>query len=155
MKILVVDDELEIRKVLGLYEKPFFEIDRLRLLIEQNNESDTGGYSSAYIKVFADENSEIAASDSTSGPVNAMDSAIRRALEKFYPEIKNVKLTDYKVRVIDSGSATGAIVRVMIESSDGLDSWTTIGVSKDIIMASKKALLDSLEYYLIKNEAQA
>ena len=84
-----------------------------------------------------------------------MDSAIRRALEKFYPEIKNVKLTDYKVRVIDSGSATGAIVRVMIESSDGLDSWTTIGVSKDIIMASKKALLDSLEYYLIKNEAQA
>ncbi len=145
--------ELEIRKVLGLYKKPFFEIDRLRLLIEQNAERDTEGYSSAYIKVFADEDEEIAASDSNSGPVNAMDTAIRRALEKFYPEIKKVKLTDYKVRVIDSGSATEAIVRVMIESSDGIDSWTTIGVSKDIIMASKKALLDSLEYYLIKNVA--
>lgn len=143
--------ELEIRKVLGLYKKPFFEIDRLRLLIEQNSERDTDGYSSAYIKVFADSDSEIAASDSSSGPVNAMDRAIRLALEKFYPEIKKVKLTDYKVRVIDSGSATEAVVRVMIESSDGIDSWTTIGVSKDIIMASKEALLDSLEYYLIKN----
>lgn len=142
--------ELEIRKVLGLYEKPFFEIDRLRLLIEQNAERDTDGYSSAYIKVFADSDSEIVASDSSSGPVNAMDTALRRALEKFYPEITKVKLTDYKVRVIDSGSATEAVVRVMIESSDGLDSWTTVGVSKDIIMASKKALLDSLEYYLIK-----
>ena len=143
--------ELEIRKALGLYEKPFFEIDRLRLLIEQNSERDTDGYSSAYIKVFADSDSEITASDSASGPVNAMDTALRRALEKFYPEISKVKLTDYKVRVIDSGSATEAVVRVMIESSDGLDSWTTIGVSKDIIMASKEALLDSLEYYLIKN----
>ncbi len=142
--------ELEIRKVLGLYEKPFFDIDRLRLLIEQDAERDTDGYSSAYVKVFADSASEISASDSVSGPVNAMDTAIRRALEKFYPEIAKVKLTDYKVRVIDSGSATEAVVRVMIESSDGLDSWTTIGVSKDIIMASKEALLDSLEYYLLK-----
>lgn len=143
--------ELEIRKALGLYEKPFFEIDRLRLLIEQNSERDTDGYSSAYIKVFADSDSEITASDSASGPVNAMDTALRKALEKFYPEISRVKLTDYKVRVIDSGSATEAVVRVLIESSDGLDSWTTVGVSKDIIMASKEALLDSLEYYLIKN----
>lgn len=143
--------ELEIRKALGLYDKPFFDIDRLRLLIEQDAERDTDGYSSAYIKVFAGNDSEINASDSTSGPVNAMDTAIRKALEKFYPEISKVKLTDYKVRVIDSGAATEALVRVMIESSDGLDSWTTIGVSKDIIMASKEALLDSLEYYLIKN----
>ena len=144
--------ELEIRKALGLYDKPFFDIDRLRLLIEQDAERDTDGYSSAYIKVFAGNDSEISASDSTSGPVNAMDTAIRKALEKFYPEISKVKLTDYKVRVIDSGAATEALVRVMIESSDGLDSWTTIGVSKDIIMASKEALLDSLEYYLIKNQ---
>lgn len=143
--------ELEIRKALGLYDKPFFDIDRLRLLIEQDAERDTDGYSSAYIKVFADADSEISASDSNSGPVNAMDTALRKALEKFYPEISKVKLTDYKVRVIDSGAATEALVRVMIESSDGLDSWTTIGVSKDIIMASKEALLDSLEYYLIKN----
>ncbi len=142
--------ELEIRKVLGLYQKPFFALDRLRLLIEQNSEKDTDGYASAYIKVLVDDCAEITASDSSSGPVNAMDDALRKALERFYPALSSVHLTDYKVRVIDSGSATGAMVRVMIESSDGTSSWTTVGVSKDIIMASKKALLDSMEYYLIK-----
>ena len=81
-----------------------------------------------------------------------MDSAIRKALERFYPEISAVRLTDYKVRVIDSDSATRAMVRVMIESSDSESSWTTVGVSKDVIMASKKALLDSIEYYLIKHD---
>lgn len=142
--------ELEIRKVLGLYQKPFFELDRLRLLIEQNAERDREGYASAYIKMLVDDQAEITASDSVSGPVNAMDAALRKALERFYPALSAVHLTDYKVRVIDSGSAAGATVRVMIESSDGTSSWTTVGVSKDIIMASKKALLDSMEYYLIK-----
>lgn len=142
--------ELEIRKVLGLYQKPYFDLDRLRLLIEQDSERDTDGYSSAYIKVLVDNREEITASDSSSGPVNAMDTALRKALERFYPALSAVHLTDYKVRVIDSGSAAGATVRVLIESSDGITSWTTVGVSKDIIMASKKALLDSMEYYLIQ-----
>ena len=144
--------ELEIRRVLNLNKKEFFHLDRLRLLIEQDSERDTDGYSSAYIKVFAGGEEEITACDSSSGPVNAMDSAIRKALERFYPEISAVRLTDYKVRVIDSDSATRAMVRVMIESSDSESSWTTVGVSKDVIMASKKALLDSIEYYLIKHD---
>lgn len=142
--------ELEIRKVLGLISEPFFNLDKLRLLIEQNDERESDGYSSAYIKLSVNSESEIAASDSSSGPINAMDSALRRALERFYPDIKKIKLIDYKVRVLDSTSATGATVRVLIESSDGVNSWTTVGVSKDIIMASKKALLDSFEYYLTK-----
>lgn len=142
--------ELEIRKVLGLNKTRFFELDRIRLLIEQGKDRDTDGYSSAFIKVTVGNEEEITASDSVSGPVNAMDSALRKALERFYPEIASVRLTDYKVRVIDSDSATCAMVRVMIESSDSESSWTTVGVSKDVIMASKRALLDSIEYFLIK-----
>ncbi len=148
--------ELEIRKVLGLLDKPFFKLDKLRLLIEQDDQNESDGYSSAYIKLSVEDEAEIAASDSESGPINALDSSLRRALERFYPDIKKIKLTDYKVRVLNSASATGATVRVLIESSDSVNSWTTVGVSKDIIMASKKALLDSFEYYLskyYKNEA--
>ena len=71
-------------------------------------------------------------------------------MERFYPEISEMKLTDYKVRVLDSDSATAAKVRVLIESTDGDEVWTTIGVSTDIIDASWKALVDSIEYKLIK-----
>jgi 2-isopropylmalate synthase len=67
------------------------------------------------------------------GPVNALDKALRKALEIFYPQLKDVRLIDYKVRVLDAGSATEASVRVLIESTDGLEHWTTVGVSKDII----------------------
>ena len=85
------------------------------------------------------------------GPVNALDKALRKALEIFYPEVKNVRLVDYKVRVLDSESATGAKVRVLIESTDGIESWSTVGVSRDVIQASWIALVDSIEYKLIKD----
>ena len=85
------------------------------------------------------------------GPVNALDKALRKALEIFYPEVKNVRLVDYKVRVLDSESATGAKVRVLIESTDGKESWSTVGVSRDVIQASWIALVDSIEYKLIKD----
>jgi 2-isopropylmalate synthase len=86
------------------------------------------------------------------GPVNALDGALRAALGGIAPEIKSVGLTDYKVRVIDPGSATAAIVRVLITSSDGRDAWSTIGVSADIIEASKIALLDSFEYFIMNSD---
>ncbi len=82
------------------------------------------------------------------GPVNALDRALRKGLMRFFPEISEVRLTDYKVRVIDTGSATAAKVRVLIKSTDGSRSWTTIGVSTNIIEASLMALLDSIEYKL-------
>ena len=83
------------------------------------------------------------------GPVSALDNALRKAIGKIYPEIKNVKLTDYKVRVLDSEEGTAAKVRVIIESSDEKSSWGTVGVSTNIIEASWHALLDSIEYKLM------
>ena len=84
-------------------------------------------------------------------PVNALDLALRKALKRFYPDLEKMRLVDYKVRVLDQSAATGARVRVLVESTDGMDSWTTVGVSTDIIMASRKALEDSIEYKLLKD----
>ena len=85
------------------------------------------------------------------GPVNALDQALRRALTKFYPALKQVELLDYKVRVLSSGEGTGAVVRVLIESGDGKDRWGTVGVSHDLIEASWQALVDSIDYKLYKD----
>jgi len=82
--------------------------------------------------------------------VNALDKALRKALESFYPELKEVYLADYKVRVLDTRSATASRVRVLIESSDGRYVWSTVGVSGNIIEASWLALVDSMEYKLLK-----
>jgi 2-isopropylmalate synthase len=89
------------------------------------------------------------------GPVNALDGALRSALVGFYPDLQTVRLTDYKVRIVDSSVGTAARTRVLIESSDGTSSWTTIGVNENIIEASLQALVDSLEYGLLKKEFAA
>jgi 2-isopropylmalate synthase len=83
------------------------------------------------------------------GPINAIDGALRKAIESVFPEIKEVKLTDYKVRVLDSGEGTAARVRVIVESTDGVRTWGTVGVSTNVIEASWFALLDSIEYKLM------
>jgi len=85
------------------------------------------------------------------GPVNAIDNALRKALDKFYPELKNIKLHDYKVRVLTAGIGTAAKVRVLIESGDETKRWGTVGVSENIIEASYQALVDSIEYKLLKD----
>jgi 2-isopropylmalate synthase len=87
------------------------------------------------------------------GPVNALDAALRSALVTFYPQLQNVRLTDYKVRIVDSRSGTAAITRVLIESSDGSGEWGTIGVNENIIEASLQALVDSLEYALTRRSS--
>ena len=87
------------------------------------------------------------------GPVNALDAALRSALVTFYPQLASVRLTDYKVRIVDSASGTAATTRVFIDSSDGASEWGTIGVSENIIEASLEALVDSLECALIKASA--
>ncbi|MBI5283625.1 MAG: citramalate synthase [Chloroflexi bacterium] len=84
------------------------------------------------------------------GPVNALDAAVRKALVQFFPAIYAVKLIDFKVRIIDSAAGTSAAVRVLIESTDGERTWTTVGASTDLIEASWLALADSLEYFLVK-----
>jgi len=85
------------------------------------------------------------------GPVNALDNALRKALEKFYPQIGETELIDYKVRVLDSGEGTGSKVRVLIETTDKKDRWGTVGVSENIIEASWQALVDSITYKLYKD----
>jgi 2-isopropylmalate synthase len=84
------------------------------------------------------------------GPVNALDGALRLALVKFLPQLNKVTLTDYKVRILDSATGTAAKTRVLIQSSDGKDEWGTVGVHENIIEASLQALVDSLEYALLK-----
>lgn len=107
----------------------------------------------AMVKVAVDGDVVQTAADGN-GPVNALDAAVRKALVQFFPSINAVKLVDYKVRIIDSASATAASVRVLIESTDGARFWTTVGASTDIIEASWLALQDCLEYWLLK-QAQA
>jgi 2-isopropylmalate synthase len=106
--------------------------------------------SEAMVKVRVGEETFITA-DEGNGPVNALDGAVRKALVQFYPDIRSMHLVDYKVRIIDSAAGTGANVRVLIESTDSDETWTTVGSSTDIIEASWLALADSLEYWLLKH----
>ena len=138
--------ELLVRRELGRY-KPLFRIEAYRVVSEHPT-SGVLACSHAWAKVWVDGQYEIAAAEGD-GPVNALDGALRRALKHFYPELEQVRLSDYKVRVIDGSAATAARVRVLIESTDGRGSWSTVGVSEDIIDASRIALVDSIEYKLI------
>jgi 2-isopropylmalate synthase len=138
--------ELLVRRELGCY-KPFFKILAYRVMSEHPT-GESVSCSQAWVKVWVDNQDEIAAAEGD-GPVNALDGALRRALVRFYPELDKVRLTDYKVRVIDGSAATAARVRVLIESTDGPNTWSTVGVSEDIIEASRAALADSIEYKLI------
>ena len=140
--------ELLTRTLLDGYQS-FFDLLGFRVIIEKVK--DHGIRSEATIKVMApDGEVEHTAADGD-GPVNALDSALRKALERFYPSLQDVRLTDYKVRVLDTQAGTGAKVRVLIEASDGKEHWGTVGVSENIIQASWEALTDSLEYKLYKD----
>ena len=89
------------------------------------------------------------------GPVNALDNALRKALEKFYPELQEMELIDYKVRILNEQAATRATTRVLIESTDHESKWGTVGVSPNIIEASWQALVDSVEYGLRRRAGEA
>lgn len=106
-------------------------------------------YSEAVLKIEVDGDVEHTASNGD-GPINALDNALRKALLRFYPEIGTMKLVDYKVRVLNDKSGTSAKVRVLIESSDGNETWSTVGLSENIIQASWQALNDSINYKLYK-----
>lgn len=139
--------ELLVKKFLGNF-KPYFTISYFKMISEQADSMDTPGC--GLVKIKIGESFEIAA-DEGNGPVNALDKALRKAVVKYYPDLESFRLIDYKVRVVDTASATAAAVRVLIESTDGNDVWTTVGSSTDIINASVKALVDSIEYKLMKS----
>ncbi len=140
--------ELMIDEALGQRSK-FFDLLELKVIVNEtpNGEAISDAFTaSAIIKIAVDGCVELTAGEGN-GPVNAIDEALRRALCRFYPEIAKIRLTDYRVRVLDS-RATASAVRVSIESSDNEFVWRTVGVSSDVINASWQALRDSVEFKL-------
>jgi 2-isopropylmalate synthase len=133
--------------------KHFFDLERFQVSIQKDH-LEKDARSEALIKIRVGNETEITAAEGD-GPVNALDQALRKALEKFYPELKEIHLTDYKVRVLDSQNATAAKVRVLIETKNGASSWNTVGVSPDVVEASWKALVDSISYHLLKHRASS
>lgn len=140
--------ELLIKKAFNIYEK-VFKLEGFRIIVEKRG--DHPSFSEATIKVSVDGVSEITAAEGD-GPVNALDSAIRKALCRFYPELRDISLYDYKVRVLEENAGTAAKVRVLIETSDGRRSWSTVGVSENIIEASWQALVDGIEYGILREK---
>jgi len=131
--------------------REFFELDGFKVIVHKES-SQTEPVSEALIKVRVGGEVEHTAAEGN-GPVNALDRALRKALEKFYPALSTMVLSDYKVRVLDGVDGTGAKVRVLITSRDATSSWNTVGVSNNIIEASWKALVDSIYFYLLKQTA--
>lgn len=136
---------LLIRKILKHQDPPFF-VDAYHVSMRRDG---TASICEATIKVRVGNQSAHTVAEGD-GPVNALDSALRTALVRFYPQLADVRLTDYKVRILDSTTGTAANTRVLIESTDGKEEWGTVGVSENIIEASLQALADSMEYRLSK-----
>ena len=139
--------ELLMQKAMKKY-KSFFNLEGFRVIIEKAKDGKLT--CEAAIKVKVDKIEEHTASEGE-GPVNALDNALRKALLEFYPALAKMRLTDFKVRVLDERAGTAARVRVLIQSQDESDSWGTVGVSENIIEASWQALVDSVEYKLLKD----
>ncbi|MCK5087855.1 MAG: citramalate synthase [Melioribacteraceae bacterium] len=138
--------ELLLRNELNQF-KDFFEVTYAKVNVMFDDKGEE--YSEAVLKVEVGGEVEHTAADGH-GPVSALDKAMRKALLTFYPEISKIHLVDYKVRVLGEGDGTSAKVRVLIESSDGESTWSTVGVSENIIQASLQALSDSINYQLYK-----
>ena len=142
--------ELLMKKTTGQFKEPFSLLS-LRVINEKNKVG--GSISQATIKISVNEEEEINAAEGN-GPVNAIDNALRKALSKFYPRINEMRLVDFKVRVLEGSAGTGARVRVLIESRDEKNIWNTVGVSENIIEASWQALVDSIYFKLSKDQAE-
>ncbi len=144
--------DIMVLKELGRFTS-HFDIDYFKIICAGTKDGNTEK-ATAIVKIKVGDDYEITA-DEGHGPLNAIDKAMRKALEVFYPELKKVTMLDYKVRVISTGESTAAVTRVLIESTDGDNVWTTVGASKDIIKASVTALTDSIEYMLNKENIPA
>ncbi|MBV8959740.1 MAG: citramalate synthase, partial [Actinobacteria bacterium] len=139
--------ELLMRRAAG-WEQDYFTVESFRVI---NDEVDGRGFSTeATVKVHVGGERVVSTAEGN-GPVNALDTALRSAIGSQYPELSKVHLTDYKVRVLDTNKGTGAVTRVLIDSTDGERDWSTIGVSENIIEASWMALFDSIVLGLLRH----
>ena len=155
----VADGSLELlmRRATG-WEPNWFKVESFRVITDDSagvatltDETGATVTTEATVKVHVGGRRMIATEEGN-GPVNALDRALRSALNGTYPALARVHLTDFKVRVLDTNKGTGAVTRVLIDSTDGDTTWTTIGVNENIIEASWQALLDSIHYGLLRNE---
>ena len=143
--------ELLMRRALGL-QRNYFKFETFRVM-NHKYRMDKPTLTEATIRLFVGGN-EVHTAAMGDGPVNALDKAIRKALTRFYPCLEKIELTDYKVRVLSGERGTQARVRVLVESKDNHSSWGTVGVSVNIIEASWQALVDSINYKLLKEEKE-
>ncbi len=142
--------ELLMERALG-HHRPYFDLEGFRVVVEKRGEETPQAEATVKLKVKGI--AEHTAAEGN-GPVNALDHALRKALEEFYPNLKTMQLRDYKVRILDESLGTGATTRVLITSGDEEETWGTVGVSQNIIEASWQALVDSVEYKLRRDERQ-
>jgi 2-isopropylmalate synthase len=137
--------ELLMRRAAG-WQHDFFRVESMRVITDE-----LGGapfVTEATVKVWVGEERYVFTAEGN-GPVNAIDTALRRAVQKAYPQLVDIHLTDFKVRILDGGEATGAVTRVLLTATDGTKDWTTIGVSPNVIEASWRALEESIVYGLL------
>jgi 2-isopropylmalate synthase len=139
--------ELLVKRSSGSYKK-LFDLEGFRVTVEKREDGRLISEATVKLRVKGKLMHTVAEGN---GPVNALDNALRKALEREYPDLQQMHLADYKVRILDTKAGTRAKTRVLIESSDGEDRWSTVGVSPNIIEASWEALLDSIEYKLLKH----
>ncbi len=140
--------ELFLRRAFGQYQD-FFQLKNMKIILEKHENSEI--ISEAMLKIAIGDEYYHTVADGD-GPVNAMDNSMRRALQDVYPEIKDMHLTDYKVRVLNGEAGTAAKVRVLVESANSSSKWTTVGVSENIIEASWQAMVDSINFMLMKKQ---
>lgn len=140
--------EIFVKKELGLY-KPYFQLNGFTVVDEIKNDLNAKAISRAEITLSVDGHQELASASGV-GPVHALDQCLRTALERFYPQLKELRLIDYKVRVLPGSGGTASSVRVLIECGDDQQKWGTVGLSQNIIQASYQALVDAIDYKLLK-----
>ena len=141
--------ELLMERALGRH-RPYFELDAYRVIVEEQNAvGEPVAEATVRVRVKGILEHTAAAGN---GPVNALDHALRKALEEFYPNLREMSLIDYKVRILDESKGTAAKTRVLVTSGDGEETWGTVGVAENIIEASWQALVDSIEYKLGRDE---
>jgi 2-isopropylmalate synthase len=143
--------ELLLRDELGENTSKYFTVESWKVTVEQAQDGKVS--TDATVKVLAN-GQRILQTSEGNGPVNALDKALRAALEKIYPEIGNLELIDYKVRILEGVKGTGAVTRVLIETSDGNNQWDTVGVHENVIAASWNAISDAVTYGLLKSHVK-
>jgi len=140
--------ELLMRRATG-WEQDFFRLESMRVITDEVHGADIGQFTTeATVKVWVGDERHVHTAEGN-GPVNAIDLALRNCVRAAYPRLDSMHLTDFKVRILDGGEATGAVTRVLLTATDGERDWTTIGVSANVIEASWRALSESIVYGLL------